>query len=69
MGVDPSKKVERLLIGPRRTKYFVLTFSKDFFGILKGEHLRMSMNTWKNSQLIGDRESMVVLKSPVFDCP
>jgi hypothetical protein len=69
MGSDSDEDRKHLLIAPGKTVYFVFTFSKDFFGIEKGEHLQMRINTWRSSESIGSRDSQIIFSSPVFECP
>jgi hypothetical protein len=69
MGEDVNEVRKPAVVEPGRTAYFTYAFSKEFFGIQRGEKLRFRVNAWTSSELMTSRDPESILVSPVFDCP
>jgi hypothetical protein len=69
MGADVNEVRKTAVLEPGKTVYFTYSFSKEFFGIQRGEKLRFRVKSWasRESMTSGDPETMLV--SPIFDCP
>ncbi len=64
IGADVSEVRKNAVLEPGKTVYFTYSFSKEFFGIQRGEKLRFRVKSWAS------QESMkTMLVSPIFDCP
>ena len=57
------------VITPAVTRHFVFVFDPVFFGVKRGDHLRIKVPAWSNRESMGDRDPDTTFVSPVFNCP
>lgn len=69
MGVDANEIKKTVVLEPGKAVYFTYSFSKEFFGIRRGEKLRFRVNAWTSSESMTSRTPETTLVSPIFDCP
>jgi hypothetical protein len=69
MGADVSEVRKPAVLEPGKMVHFTYSFSKEFFGIQRGEKLRFTVKAWASPELMTSRDSETTLISPIFDCP
>lgn len=69
LGVSSKDEFKPVTIAPGRSEHFVFMFSPEFFGIPKGEHLRIKVGAWMSEDAMREHDADTTFVSPVFSCP
>ncbi len=65
-GIDQWKPV---IITPGNSNSFLYSFSTRYFGVRKGEHLRVTLDAWADAKSMQYDNAAVSLLTPVFKAP
>jgi hypothetical protein len=68
-GAVPREQWRTAIINSGGRRYFVFSFSKEFFGVRQGQRLRIKIGTWADAESMKAGTSAVQLTSPPFGCP
>ena len=69
LGASSKDEFKPVTIAPGRSEHFIFTFSPEFFGIPKGERLRIKVGAWTSEQAMHEHDADTTFSSPVFSCP
>ena len=69
LGASSKDEFKPVTIAPGRSEHFIFTFSPEFFGIPKGERLRIKVGAWMSEDAMREHDADTTFVSPVFSGP